>query len=101
MLVPLALAALATTVAAIDASVWTFDNVSRGPKISPENARLVLAHRLGLSRYHKVGNADENTLELLNGIQTPLFSAGSVSRKLMLVVEGLGDGIDIISCFQQ
>lgn len=95
----LALAALATTVAAIDASVWTFDTVSRGPKITPENARLVLAHRLGLSRYHKIGNADEHTLELLNGIHPPLFAAQSASRKLMLVVEGLDDGETSSLCF--
>lgn len=92
MLHSLIYVALATTALALDASVWTFDNTHKGPSISAENARLVLAHRLGLSRYHKLGNADQHTLELLSASQTSLFSELATSRKLMLVVEGNAGG---------
>ena len=92
MLHSLVCVALATTALALEASVWTFDNTYKGPSTSAENARLVLAHRLGLSRYHKLGNADQHTLDLLSASQTSLFSEPATSRKLMLVIEGIAGG---------
>lgn len=39
------------------------------PSISSITARLLLAHRLGLSQYHSLDGADEATIEVLNGFE--------------------------------
>lgn len=95
------LAALAAAVqAASEASVWTFDRDSlpsiKPSSISPENARLILAHRLGLSSYHSLKDADESTINLLNnfgGAEKPLFNEPSETegRRLLVIIEGLED----------
>jgi hypothetical protein len=80
-------AAFAATALAADAVVWSGSESDL--KISPENARLVIAHRLGLSAYHQLENADDNTLSILNKHQKPLFSEEHPSRKLLVIVEGV------------
>ena len=95
----LLVAVAAAVQGAQQASVWTFDRSNSVPQtsrpsISPENARLLLAHRLGLSSYHSLKNADENTISLLNiGEQKSLFdeSSDGAGRKLLVIVEGLED----------
>ena len=96
----LLLATLTTVASASDALVYTFDRTppsqrSTPPSISPESARLFLAHRLGLSQFHNLEDADEDTLRLLNdygGSQAPLFEAGDKHiRRLLVIVEGLDD----------
>lgn len=65
--------------------------------ISPSDARLVFARRLGLSDFHSLRNANEATIEALNvlgGRPQPLFSGESqteTSGKAIIVVEGAED----------
>merc|ERR1712093_458352 len=63
-----------------DASVYIFDAAKRPstspPSLSPEQARLVFAQRLGASQYHGIGDASEVTLSYVNrfgGPQESLF----------------------------
>ena len=87
---------------ALEAPVYTFGRTLASTKksgnilsISPGDARLFLAHRLGLSRYHNLRDAREDTLHLLNdhgGTQAPLFSSDDGDtrlRRLLLVIEGV------------
>lgn len=39
---------------------------SESPSVSPTTARLLFAQRLGLSHYHSLDGADEDTIELIN-----------------------------------
>ena len=63
--------------------------------VSPNEARLLFARRLGLSRYHSLGDASESTLELLNaygGPQEQLFGGKRWEehpRRLLAIVEGV------------
>jgi len=84
------------------ASVYTFD--SRPPQsppasvsdvVSPETARLILARRLGLSQYHTLKGADDETLQQLSkfgGTQQRLLGDDpgySGLGKLLVIVEGV------------
>jgi hypothetical protein len=83
-----------------DASVYIFDGdqrpkISSPPTLSPEETRLVLAQRLGISEYHGLGDASESTLAHINtfgGPQPGLFSSSFEEDKaaeLVLIVEGI------------
>lgn len=105
-----ALAGLLSAIAALEAYtvvgealVYTSESWSRPalagpPSISPRTARLLLAQRLGLSRYHSLQDADESTLDILNtcgGEQQQVFAredGSEVVEKLLLVVEGVDEG---------
>jgi hypothetical protein len=81
-----------------DASVYIFQggewpNTSTPPTLTPEQARLVFAQRLGASRYHKLGDADERTLAYINkfgGDGESLFhDVKDKAAELVLIVEGV------------
>lgn len=84
--------------AAPDAKVYLFprdesSKPSHPPALSPEEARLIFAQRLGVSQYHSLDGAGEDTLSYINqfgGRQKQLFEAGGRSKatELILVVEG-------------
>jgi hypothetical protein len=101
-------ALLATTVASLahahhaEAPVYILDRSKSlsnddgpSPTVNPRTARLLLAHRLGLSPYHPLESADDDTLNLLNaygGIQTPLFGQFDRSlptTRLLFLIEGV------------
>ncbi|KAH7087069.1 hypothetical protein FB567DRAFT_629106 [Paraphoma chrysanthemicola] len=53
------------------------------PSVTPETARLIIAQRLGLSRYHSIQHADEEAIRHINaygGKQQKLFGAQDSSR---------------------
>jgi hypothetical protein len=100
---PLAVLSLASVVAQVyaalpEAYVYLSDGRqqyhTKPPSISPHEARLLFAQRLGLSSYHSLGDVSESTLEHLNlygGAQKQLFHEEqwqSLSR-LLAVVEGV------------
>ena len=94
---------IASTNGALEAPVYTFDHPSTPIKkndnllsISPQDARLFLTHRLGLSRYHNLQDAGDDAIQLLNGYggtQAPLFGADeeedSRLRRLLVIVDGV------------
>lgn len=53
------------------------------PSISPETARLILAQRLGLSRFHSIQHVDAESIRHINaygGRRQQLFGAGDADR---------------------
>jgi hypothetical protein len=53
------------------------------PTVSPETARLILAQRLGLSRFHSVEHADAEAIRHINaygGRQQKLFGTEDADR---------------------
>lgn len=100
--IALLLASVATSVSSIspEAPVYIFDKTSRSsgkepPSTDPETARLLLAHRLGLSQYHSLKDADSRTLQLLNefgGAPGSLFDIDEKedeTRRVLVIVEGV------------
>lgn len=85
--------------AATDASVYIFQgdawpNTSKPPTLSPEQARLVFAQRMGASQYHGLEDASERTLSYINsfgGRRESLFQDSTDQRaaELILIVEGV------------
>lgn len=66
------------------------------PTLNPEQARLVFAQRLGVSQYHGLGDASEDTLSYINvfgGSRESLFNGlpGDKAVELVMVVEGSSD----------
>lgn len=65
--------------------------------VSPSDARLVLARRLGLSDFHSLRDANEGTVEALNalgGRAQPLFGGETRTetlRRAIIVVEEAED----------
>lgn len=65
--------------------------------VSPSDARLVFAQRLGLEEFHSLQNANEATIESLNLLGAkpePLFSGKSLAepqQSAIIVVEGADD----------
>jgi len=65
--------------------------------VSPSDARLVLAQRLGLSDFHSLKDANEETVEALNalgGKAQPLFGGQiqtETPRRAIIVVEEAED----------
>jgi hypothetical protein len=84
--------------AAPDAKVYLFprdesSKPSHPLALSPEEARLVFAQRLGVSQYHSLDGAGEDTLSYINrfgGRQKQLFEAEDHGKaaELVLFVEG-------------
>ena len=89
---------LGTASASSNATVYIFQgdewpNTSKPPTLSPEQARLVFAQRLGVAQYHGLEDASESTLSYINkfgGNRNSLFqdSPKDKARELMLIVEG-------------
>jgi hypothetical protein len=85
--------------AASDAKVYLFQgdewpNTSKPPTLSPKEARLVFAQRLGVSRYHSLDDVGEDTLSYINqfgGPQEQLFGGNGQDKapELVLLVEGV------------
>ena len=78
--------------------------------ITQVTARLLLAQRLGLSRYHSLEDSDEITLEALNSFgvrQEPIFRLEQQTRpsqKLLVIVDGVhhpegSSGFDEPKCY--
>lgn len=91
-------AAFQTYAASPEALIYTFPESSHGqsrtPTISPNDARLLFAQRLGLSEYHSLGDVDQETLELLNvygGQQKSIFDDAPKDgpRRLLLFIDGV------------
>lgn len=82
-----------------DGSVFIFQgdewpNSLNPPTLSPEEARLVFAQRLGVSQYHGIGDASESTLAHINtfgGGQDSIFqdSRQDKAAELVLLVQGV------------
>ena len=68
---------------------------TKTPSISPSEARLLFAQRLGLSNYHSLGDVSDSTLEFLNtfvGPQKQLFTEDywqEEPSRLLVIVEGI------------
>ena len=84
--------------ASLPASFFSFENPTSTPNpqtVSPEAARLILARRLGLSRFHRLGGLDDGTLRQVNdlgGHQQRLLSDTGHGRRpssMVIVVEGV------------
>jgi hypothetical protein len=96
----LLLPALVGAAAALsDANVYIFqrDESPRSldpPTLTPEQARLVFAHRLATSQYHGLGDASDSTLSYVNnfgGRRDSFFedAANDTPVELVLIVEGV------------
>jgi hypothetical protein len=82
-----------------DATVYIFQGTelpatSNPPTLSPEEARLVFAQRLGVSQYHGIGDASESTLSYINtfgAVRESLFQDVAQDRaaELVLLVNGV------------
>ncbi|RKF78013.1 putative endoplasmic reticulum membrane protein [Golovinomyces cichoracearum] len=63
------------------------------PVLSPEQARLIFAHRLGLSKNYELADVSESTLSYINQFGKTQFSLFEPSddgiAELVLIVEGL------------
>lgn len=64
------------------------------PSISPRDARLLFAQRLGVSSFHSLGDVSESTLEVISrysGSQQPLFheEQWQSPSKLLVIAEGV------------
>jgi hypothetical protein len=68
---------------------------SNPPTLTPEQARLVFAQRLGVSQYHGLGDASDSTLSYINQFggrrEDSLFGEPTLDQaaELVLVVEGV------------
>lgn len=90
------------------AYVYTFDGSlkhqpTEPPSVSPSAARLLFAQRLGLSEYHNIDRADENTIGLINrfgGTHEQIFIDGDERKpdqKVLIFVENVErpEGMDL------
>lgn len=59
--------------------------------VTPETARLILASRLGLDRYHSLGSANEDTINAVNkfGAQQELFTSDAETPFAILLGQGV------------
>ncbi len=97
LLLPLLVGAASATP---EASVYIFPattppSTSTPPSLSPEQARLVFAQRLGASQYHGLGKTSEDTISYINqfgGHGESLFEGvKDKAPELVLVVEGVSE----------
>jgi len=89
----------AASAASEAANVYLFSadssSSSNPPTLTPEQARLVFAQRLGVSQYHGLGDASDSTLSYINQFggrrDDSLFgeSTQTQAAELVLVVEGV------------
>jgi hypothetical protein len=95
--------------ASLPASFFSFENPASIPNpqtASSEIARLILARRLGLSRFHRLGGLDDGALHQINdlgGRQQRLLSDVGHGRRpssTIIVVEGVENpgGKSVLSC---
>lgn len=89
---------LTAKTSASDANIYVsgFPPGASRQTVSPSTTRLLLAQRLGLSRFHSLKGADETTLSILNdfgGEQKTLLSANRWSvegqPRHLIVIEGV------------
>ena len=81
-------------VAAKNGHVFTFDGsenhaAAASSPIDPETARLILAQRLGLSRFHSIKDADADAIKNINtygGRQQKLFGEQADTSRAQLLV---------------
>jgi hypothetical protein len=71
---------------------WSKSSISP-PTLTPEQARLVFAQRLGVSQYHDLADAGKDTLSYINefganGASLFRASLGDKAAELLVVVEG-------------
>ncbi|KAK2627460.1 hypothetical protein QTJ16_003426 [Diplocarpon rosae] len=88
----------ASAIADANANVYIFDangplTTTSPPILTPEEARLIFAQRLGVSPYHAIGDVSETTLSYINkfGASPKSLFQGSEDDKaaeLILIVEG-------------
>ncbi|OJD35117.1 uncharacterized protein BKCO1_1900016 [Diplodia corticola] len=73
----------------------TRPNTQSTPTLSPDTARLVFAQRLGLSQYHSLKHADDDTIQHINDFGSPrhqlLDDDELEPKQFMVVVEGVKD----------
>lgn len=75
------------------------------PSLSPDAAKLLISQRLGVSQFHSLKDADEQTISFLNKNSSPqrLLSIseneGGRMTRLLVVVEGVEDA-DGRACMQ-
>ncbi|OAL07423.1 hypothetical protein IQ06DRAFT_238373 [Phaeosphaeriaceae sp. SRC1lsM3a] len=65
------------------------------PSVSPETARLIIAQRLGLSRFHSIEHADAEAIRHINaygGRQQKLFGADDADRSRAHLLMWVEDG---------
>jgi hypothetical protein len=80
--------------AATNGNVFTFDGTKNhaapaSSPIDPETARLILAQRLGLSRFHSIKDADADAIKNINtygGRQQKLFGEQADTSRAQLLV---------------
>ena len=94
-----ALVGAATAAAIAEGNVYIFQSderpsISNPPTLSPEEARLVFAQRLGVSQYHGIGDASDSTLSHIStfsGRQESIFqdSGRDKAAELVLLVQGV------------
>ncbi|KAF4624468.1 hypothetical protein G7Y89_g13703 [Cudoniella acicularis] len=95
LLVPaLASAASAAGISPANVHIFGDEQSIHNPTLSPEQARLVFAQRLGVSQYHGLGDASESTLSYINDFgrkRESLFHETSQDQaaELVLIVDGL------------
>lgn len=65
------------------------------PSISPSNSRLLFANRLGLSQYHTLDGADDDTMNLLarfdNQKSTLFQDYDEYLMRTFVIIEGVDD----------
>ncbi|KAH8732815.1 hypothetical protein GQ44DRAFT_696483 [Phaeosphaeriaceae sp. PMI808] len=67
------------------------------PSVSPDTARLIIAQRLGLSRFHSIGHVDADAIRHINafgGRKQKLFGADDVDRSKAHLLMWIEDGTD-------
>lgn len=102
----------ATAYASGEAAVYAFNQAADSSlsaktavpaTVSPENAQLVLAHRLGLSQFYDLGNPSDEVVGLLNecaASQSALHGVDAEDRRrTMIIVEDIKvpEGMPILS----
>ena len=105
--------ALETFTVSAQALIYTSDTIlpppeAEPPSISPHTARLLFAQRLGLSQYHRLEDADDSMLDVLNTYgrsRQQVFTHDEDTREkenVLIFVDGVsrpeGMGLSTISC---
>jgi hypothetical protein len=65
------------------------------PNVSPETARLIIAQRLGLSRFHSFEHVDADSLRHINaygGLPQKLFGQGDADKSKAHLLMWIEDG---------
>lgn len=62
---------------------------ANAPTMSPEQARLVFAQQLGISEYHSLGSASDETISYINEFGLSRDRRMQETRTLLVIVEGV------------